>query len=459
MGEYSYKKNELTKNKMELLGSEEERKAKKFKQLNNAIQLRSESQMPQKFKEFESHGYISRFFGAQEVSADEMNNFISQLQQILIDFNKELNRNKNTFGIVYETFKFLDSEYIKGILVSQASANKANEKARDAIEGLQKSQTRLDKHQKEIDKIIENNNKILKVLVKQQDELKKIKHLKDVDKFVNYVDSLLKSMDKTKERINKIANEIATIEGACQESIDFLNEKIDENNNEIDEKIKKIDIDFKEIVQIKEDDLTKKINDVEEICKNAINSLNEKFDEKSHEIDGKLKKIDIDFKEIVQVKEDGLTKKINDVEEVCQNSISSLNNKIDEESKKISKDFFDYKEFAQEKEINMKNEFEKRTNTIIKENNIKHGELVGEIDNCIEKVNTYSDKFNKDIKEIHTLINTDIQNQITDTTKKVDVLNNNINDMSSSLKTIRMISIGSVVLNIILIIVIFMGVL
>lgn len=445
MNEYRYSKNELMDNKISLSESEEKRKEKEFERLNSAIQMRSASQSPQTFTKFEHQGTVSKFFGAQEVTAESMNNFISQLQQVLLDLKRELNKNKITFGVVYDTFKFLDTEYIRGILASQRSANIANGKAKNAIEGLQKAQARLDKHQNEISEMIENNNKMLNVLVKHQEDLNKIKYLKDVDKFVNYVDGLLKSMDETKERINEISNEMSTIESTCRESIDFLNDKICTTEDSYQSMIETIN---------------EKIKKDENNTYDQIKNINQKIDDYNSEYN--------------EFKTNFIKNKISTQSEITNLQTESI--KMNSELERLNKDYLSYKEFVQEKENNLSNEFENRINVLIQKNNSRYDEfhkalkdtndsyfklqdlLDNERNERIENYDNYLQKYNEDFKEIHKIISVNIQNQIDNSNNRIDELNQKYDNMSKSLKKIQIIAIGSVILNIILI-VIFIGIL
>lgn len=102
------------------------------------------------------------------VTGDELNSLTNDIQKHLIDFNDMQRSFINEFGHVYSALESLDKDYIQAILIAVKSAQKANGEAKLA--------------QDDIEKTIEEQKKIIKVLQQFKEKMDKFKHVVDVDK-------------------------------------------------------------------------------------------------------------------------------------------------------------------------------------------------------------------------------------------------------------------------------------
>lgn len=119
--------------------------------------------------EFFGDIFLGRGIGTDHiVKGSELNSLTKDIQQHLIDINNMQISFINEIGHVYTALESLDKDYIQSILIAVKSAQKANGEAKIA--------------QTDIEKTIEEQKKIIKVLQQFKEKLDKFKHVVDIDK-------------------------------------------------------------------------------------------------------------------------------------------------------------------------------------------------------------------------------------------------------------------------------------
>lgn len=119
--------------------------------------------------EFFGDLFFGRGIGTDHiVKGYELNSLIADIQQYLININNMQRSFIGEIGHVYSALESLDKDYIQAILIAVRSAQKANGEAKAA--------------QKDIEKTIEEQKKIIKVLQQFKEKLDKFKHIVDIDK-------------------------------------------------------------------------------------------------------------------------------------------------------------------------------------------------------------------------------------------------------------------------------------
>ncbi len=134
------------------------------------------------------------------VKGDELNSLTADIQQHLIDINNMQRSFIGEIGHVYSALESLDKDYIQAILIAVKSAQKANGEAKVA--------------QKDIEKTIEEQKKMIKVLQQFKEKLDKFKHIVDIDKMwgelqayqksVSNIQTSLSAFEQHKNRVDKI---------------------------------------------------------------------------------------------------------------------------------------------------------------------------------------------------------------------------------------------------------------
>lgn len=151
--------------------------------------------------EFFGDLFLGRGIGTDHiVKGSELNSLTADIQQHLIDINNMQRSFIGEIGHVYSALESLDKDYIQAILIAVKSAQKANGEAKVA--------------QEDIEKTIEEQKKIIKVLQQFKEKLDKFKHIVDIDKMWSELQAYQKDasniqksvsfLEQHKNRVEKI---------------------------------------------------------------------------------------------------------------------------------------------------------------------------------------------------------------------------------------------------------------
>lgn len=151
--------------------------------------------------EFFGDLFLGRGIGTDHiVKGSELNSLTADIQQHLIDINNMQRSFIGEIGHVYSALESLDKDYIQAILIAVKSAQKANGEAKVA--------------QEDIEKTIEEQKKIIKVLQQFKEKLDKFKHIVDIDKMwselqayqkdASNIQKSVSSLEQHKNRVEKI---------------------------------------------------------------------------------------------------------------------------------------------------------------------------------------------------------------------------------------------------------------
>ena len=173
-----------------------------------------------------------------KVTGGELNDLTSKLQEHLKDFNNINNKIIREFSAIYNTFNALDNEYIKNIMQSLKKSNEAINKANlglieaeKRIEDIRATngklevaqnnikiiQDELEYAQKDLDKHMEIQKKIVEGLSNFKTKIDSYRHLKDID-------NMWENLEKLVNKIPIISEDINDIKIDIQKNISELND-------------------------------------------------------------------------------------------------------------------------------------------------------------------------------------------------------------------------------------------
>lgn len=316
-------------------------------------------------------GFI--FDSDHKVTGREFNDRIEAIQNILIRLNKKNIEIVKEFNDIYETFDYLDKEYISAIL----SVLKGLEKTSDDVKvqqtelkkhhaALEHQQNKLDSHQGEIDNIISNMEITINVLKKFKSQLDGLKHLNDID-------TVWKECKDIQTKIELVSEHFATVN---EESL----KKINALENQLDVLSKKNDNDIVRVETIEQDiDLLKK----------DIKSKDTQIGKSIDEIQNSLEQYNNFYSE--------LKKQLHILE------IDTLWDKLDYHQESTEKLAIESKEANQKieavmDEINMLNQKDISSN-------LKLGGIEQDIDNLKKDISSKKGQLDIKINEIQSLLN------------------------------------------------------
>lgn len=203
-------------------------------------------------------GLMGLFFDSDhKVTGREFNDRIEDIQNILIRLNKKNIEIVKEFNDIYETFDYLDKEYISAIL----SVLKGLEKTSDDVKVqqtelkkhhavLERQQNKLDSHQGEIDNIISNMEITIKVLQKFKSQLDNLKHL-------NEIDTIWKDCKDIQTKIELISENFATVNEASLIKINNLKTQLNVLSKKNDNDTVRVETIEQDIAVLKKDIISK----------------------------------------------------------------------------------------------------------------------------------------------------------------------------------------------------------
>ena len=221
-----------------------------------------------------------------KVTGEELNDLTSKLQEHLKNFNNINNKIIREFSAIYNTFNALDNEYIKKIMQSIMKSNEAINKANlglieaeKRIEDIRATNGRLEVAQnnirtiqddlkyaqKDLDKHMEIQKKIVEGLTQFKGKIDSYKHLKDID-------NMWENLEKLVNKISIVSQDIDDIKINTQKNVSELNDikrfKDKLENYRHLEDIDKIwkDLDYLKVIKSKletVENIERLINDVE----------------------------------------------------------------------------------------------------------------------------------------------------------------------------------------------------
>ena len=187
--------------------------------------------------------------GDHKVTGWELNHLTEKIQEHLIANNNISSKIIKEFETIYKTFNALDNEYIKEIMQSIEKSNEAINKANQGLIEAEKRikdiketngkiqvaqnnikiiQDKLQNAQRNIDKNIEFQKKIVDGLSKFKNKIDSYEHLKDIDSIWNDVKSLKKEKDNSHilEQQQKRIEDLETNLQATQNENKSLSKKL-----------------------------------------------------------------------------------------------------------------------------------------------------------------------------------------------------------------------------------------
>lgn len=158
----------------------------------------------------------------KSITAKDMNTFVAELQDKLLDSNIAIETSLNEIKGIYEALEKLDDDYIEGILVS---LNKANEAANNAKANTEENTKTINALNLTVNKLLTTQQEIAELKEKQEDCATKI----SVEKKYNQLQSdLSKKIDieEFQQQLLVEKKEVETLKETTNAEINSLKEEI-----------------------------------------------------------------------------------------------------------------------------------------------------------------------------------------------------------------------------------------
>lgn len=223
----------------------------KLKQFSDNL---PENQSLKTFEENTLWGVLSK-----NVTGKDMNDFVKEMQKIIISGNKTTKNIVTEFKVIYDTFEALDQNYIQAILVaienSEKASNEANEAQNDikrTIEALKLTVEKLyqfknesaeavdllkykiDAFQSTIDQSLHNLQRIDAL----KSQLEKHKHLNDIDTIWSDVQLNKEELSKVNANLNSLSIKSNELDNQLSEKIKAFHDDFEFKTKQLNNKIK-----------------------------------------------------------------------------------------------------------------------------------------------------------------------------------------------------------------------------
>ena len=183
--------------------------------------------------------------GDHKVTGNELNNRIETIQNHLININSINNKTIKEFREIYNALDALDKDYMTSIVASVKAIEKTSNDVRiqqgvlnEHNSELQKQQNKLDCHQVEIDKIVDNIKKTVTALKLFKEKLDGFKHLADIDKIWTDCKVIHNEIQVISDSITKLSNKTTSEISATNSQNKIMIEQVNQNINLINNNAK-----------------------------------------------------------------------------------------------------------------------------------------------------------------------------------------------------------------------------
>lgn len=154
-------------------------------------------------------------FFDHKVTGKELNRITSQVVNHLIDLNKRQIEITKEFRVIYDAFESLDKDYISGIIASLKSAEKAYDETQKA--------------QKDIQRTMYVQEKIIEGLENFKNRLDSKTHLEDIDDMWENTQQIAATMNYLNAKITNLEDERNDLLAKNEQLAEIINNKKEES--------------------------------------------------------------------------------------------------------------------------------------------------------------------------------------------------------------------------------------
>ena len=230
----------------------------KLKQFSDNL---PENQSLKSFEELTFFGMLTK-----NVTGKDMNDFVKEIQKILISGNKTTKNIITEFKVIYDTFEALDKNYIQAILHSIKSSEKANEKAlkasneaneaqkdinrtidalkltveklyqfkNESVEAMDLLKYKIDAFQSTIDQSLHNLQRIDAL----KSQLEEHKHLNDIDTIWSDVELNKEELSTVNANLNSLSIKSNELDNQLSEKIKAFHDGLEYKTQQLNNRLK-----------------------------------------------------------------------------------------------------------------------------------------------------------------------------------------------------------------------------
>ena len=172
-------------------------------------------------------------FNDHNVTGDELNDVITEIQEHLIELNKLQIKFVREFSNVYDAFNYLDKDYIDAINNNIHTIGVVSNQALTASRQANEAAIQAQMANKNVEAAVDTQKKIVDTLCIFKADIDKIKHIWNIDE-------IWENTEDAREKINKLGDELKKLHGV----VDATALQTESNYNRIQDQLKNLSADI-----------------------------------------------------------------------------------------------------------------------------------------------------------------------------------------------------------------------
>ena len=180
-------------------------------------------------------------FNDHNVTGDELNDVITEIQEHLIEVNKLQIKFVREFSNVYDAFNYLDKDYIDAINNNIHTIGVVSNQALTASRQANEAAIQAQMANKNVEAALDTQKKIVDTLCIFKADIDKIKHIWNIDE-------IWENTEDAREKINKLGDELKNLHGV----VDATALQTENSYNRIQDQLKNLSADINQAFAIGE---------------------------------------------------------------------------------------------------------------------------------------------------------------------------------------------------------------
>ena len=259
-------------------------------------------------------------FNDHNVTGDELNDVITEIQEHLIEVNKLQIKFVREFSNVYDAFNYLDKDYIDAINNNIHSIGVVSKQALTASKQANEAAIQAQMANKNVEAAVDTQKKIVDTLCIFKADIDKIKHIWNIDE-------IWENTEDAREKINKLGDELKKLHGV----VDATALQTESNYNRIQDQLKNLSADINQTFALGEqaNEAAVQAQKANKNVEEDLAKLHEAFDDVVLQIENSQNSIQKQFEDVAS--------KIKQLKNDTEEENAQLTDRITKQEQQISR--------------------------------------------------------------------------------------------------------------------------
>lgn len=259
-------------------------------------------------------------FNDHNVTGDELNDVITEIQEHLIEVNKLQIKFVREFSNVYDAFNYLDKDYIDAINNNIHTIGVVSNQALTASRQANEAAIQAQMANKNVEEAVDTQKKIVDTLCIFKADIDKIKHIWNIDE-------IWENTEDAREKINKLGDELKKLHGV----VDATALQTESNYNRIQDQLKNLSADINQAFALGEqaNEAAVQAQKANKNVEEDLAKLHEAFDDVVLQIENSQNSIQKQFEDVAS--------KIKQLKNDTEEENAQLTDRITKQEQQISR--------------------------------------------------------------------------------------------------------------------------